>query len=73
MDAGKVRRLFVSALELDPSQRAALLAGESVSEAERQAVLELLAFDPGRATKAPRQRDPTTRLPARLRLFGAKR
>lgn len=47
MDAGRVRRLFLAALDLDSTQRAAFLEGECVSVAEREAVMELLSFDRG--------------------------
>ena len=47
MDAERVRRLFMAALDLAPEARSLLLAKECTSEQERQAVLDLLSFDHG--------------------------
>src|SRR5438128_609852 len=52
MDAGRLRRLFIAALGLDPQQRSVLLEKECGSEQERRAVLDLLSFDCGEVASA---------------------
>ncbi len=47
MDAERIRRLFMSVLDLEPEQRRAVLQSECSSEDERRAVLDLLEFDCG--------------------------
>lgn len=50
MNADRVRRLFVSVLDLEAGERSVVLRKECVSEEERKAVLDLLSLDHGDAT-----------------------
>jgi serine/threonine protein kinase len=49
MDAARIRRLFISALDLEPERRQEMLEKECSSEEERKSVLDLLEFDCGDA------------------------